>query len=106
MTPELKTRWLDALKSGEYEHGTGALMFEDDPYGPYGSRYCGLGVLLDIEGCLNVDGDNDLYHSEGMPTEKFLNQVGLDSAYAEKLANVNDDANDFDDIIQMIEQEV
>ena len=48
MTPELKDRWLDALKSGEYEHGTGALMFEDDPYGPYGSRYCGLGVLLDM----------------------------------------------------------
>jgi len=104
MTPELKDRWLDALKSGEYEQTTGSLMTEHDDF--QGESYCCLGVLLDIEGCLNVYGDNDLYHSKGMPTEKFLNQVGLDSDYAELLSISNDAHNDFDYVIKMIEKEV
>ena len=105
MDRELKDRWLDALKSGEYEQGTGSLMFEDDSYGPYGSRYCCLGVLLDIEKCLE-ENPKERWHSEGMPTEKFLKVVELDRHCADVLASVNDDSNDFDDVIQMIEQEV
>ena len=105
MRKSLKDKWLDALKSGEYEQGTGSLMFEDDYYGPYGSRYCCLGVLLDIEKCLE-ENPKERWHSEGMPTAKFLKVVGLDSVYADILANVNDDSNDFDDVIQMIEKEV
>jgi hypothetical protein len=102
MRKSVKTRWLDALKSGEYEQGTGSLMFEDDSYG---SRYCCLGVLLDIEKCLE-ENPKERWHSEGMPTKKFLKVVGLDSDYADGLASVNDDSNDFDDVIKMIEQEV
>jgi len=103
MNKELKDRWLDALKSGEYEQTTGSLMQEHDGHESYG--YCCLGVLLDIEKCLE-ENPKERWHSEGMPTEKFLKVVGLDSAYADILANVNDDSNDFDDVIQMIEQEV
>jgi hypothetical protein len=102
MRKSLKDRWLDALKSGEYEQGTGSLMFEDDSYG---SRYCCLGVLLDIEKCLE-ENPKERWHTEGMPTEKFLKGVELDSHCADVLASVNDDSNDFDDVIQMIEQEV
>tara|TARA_R110002074_G_C12406569_1_gene654636 strand:+ start:663 stop:992 length:330 start_codon:yes stop_codon:yes gene_type:complete len=107
MRKSVKTRWLDALKSGEYEQGTGSLMFEDDSYyGPAGgSRYCCLGVLLDIEKCLE-ENPKERWHTEGMPTEKFLKVIGLDSSYAQMLANVNDDSDNFDDVIQMIEKEV
>src|SRR5690242_19381506 len=39
MTPEIKQRWIAALRSGKYKQGTGTLRSED------GERYCCLGVL-------------------------------------------------------------
>lgn len=42
MTPELKTRWLAALRSGEYSQVRGTLKNRDG--------YCCLGVLCEIAG--------------------------------------------------------
>lgn len=41
MNPELKAQWLEALRSGRYQQGTGALRNSDQ-------CYCCLGVLADI----------------------------------------------------------
>jgi len=41
MNPEIKTKWLDALRSGKYKQGRGRLRDLDD-------KYCCLGVLCDI----------------------------------------------------------
>lgn len=41
MKPEIKERWLKALRSGEYEQGESALKTNDD-------KFCCLGVLCDL----------------------------------------------------------
>lgn len=40
MNPRIKQLWLDALRSGDYEQGTGRLRT--------GNRFCCLGVLCDL----------------------------------------------------------
>lgn len=44
MNPEIKQKWLTALRSGDYHQGTGALKKEVGPE----TQYCCLGVLCDI----------------------------------------------------------
>lgn len=41
MKPEIKAKWVAALRSGEYEQGKGALRTAND-------KFCCLGVLCDI----------------------------------------------------------
>lgn len=41
MNQEIKARWVDALRSGDYEQGTGTLRNRDD-------KFCCLGVLMDL----------------------------------------------------------
>lgn len=43
MDKALKTKWLEALRSGKYKQGRYGLRSEDD-------RFCCLGVLCDISG--------------------------------------------------------
>lgn len=43
MDAELKTKWVSALRSGEYKQGRGKLRSEDD-------CYCSLGVCCDVSG--------------------------------------------------------
>lgn len=42
-------KWLDALRSGEYEQGIGQMS--------HGSKYCCLGVAAHLEGILGRDED-------------------------------------------------
>lgn len=44
LNPEIKTKWLEALRSGEYEQGKGYLHYEDQGE----QHYCCLGVLCEI----------------------------------------------------------
>jgi hypothetical protein len=44
MTPELKARWIEALESGEYAKGEGAMKYGP----PDGIKWCCLGVLCDL----------------------------------------------------------
>ena len=44
---ELKIRWLEALRSGEYQQGTGRLRGTDSEGQ---SKFCCLGVLADLMG--------------------------------------------------------
>lgn len=43
--PEIKKRWIEALRSGEYEQAIGVLRKTD---GVGRQRYCCLGVLCDV----------------------------------------------------------
>jgi hypothetical protein len=44
MHPELKKKWLEALRSGEYKQGQGCLRKSTSE----GDKFCCLGVLTDI----------------------------------------------------------
>lgn len=45
MNPEVKKKWIDALRSGNYEQGRGTLIEENTDKT---RQYCCLGVLADI----------------------------------------------------------
>lgn len=51
MNPEIKALWLEALRSGEYEQGIGALHSYEDGK----DYYCCLGVLCDLAIKAGVD---------------------------------------------------
>lgn len=120
MNPEYKTKWLDALRSGEYGQGTGALRTKDD-------TYCCLGVLADIcvkEGLASwVESDSDpeefayvVSLPEGREDGAYLpakiaDHVGVDrlgrrGTGLQTLANLNDDSgHTFEQIADIIEEE-
>lgn len=124
MNPEIKQRWLDALKSGKYKRGTTRLKVvpvdDDEPV-----RYCCLGVLCDLYvkdhpdttkwwcNSLEFMDENGVSHVE----EHYLPGVvrewaGIDhwspKADCHVLADVNDRAPEIDDsfncVIPLIEK--
>lgn len=42
MNPEIKTKWVEALRSGKYKQGKKSLRSRE------GDKYCCLGVLCDL----------------------------------------------------------
>lgn len=119
MKADIKERWLEALRSGEYVQGTGLLRTEDD-------TYCCLGVLCDLavqDGvvewersvCLECDGDCDHWHvrahSGNLPQE-VCEWAGLPNGdpavnvdgTVQYLAELNDNGTTFDRIAELIEQ--
>jgi hypothetical protein len=60
MDPEIKTRWVEALRSGRYEQGRKALRFQGE--------YCCLGVLCALEGWPTESDTTDPYQ----PIERLL----------------------------------
>lgn len=57
MNPEVKAKWIAALRSGDYVQGQGALR--------RGDKYCCLGVLCDLK--LREDGQ-EWFHRPGIST--------------------------------------
>lgn len=132
MNPEIKKRWTDALRSGNYQQTTGVLhRFKDDNVG-----YCCLGVLCDLaaqEGVVNErqDGyeysifeDNIRPTYDGSATElplsvqewagfekyesnpTFKNQWVNSTGHGfNTLAEVNDNGGTFEDIAKIIEEQ-
>ena len=87
MDPHWKEVWLEALKSGRYQKGQGALYVygDDDPdevCKPV--AYCCLGVLADI--CPLVVAEDD-----GQLTEDSLALIGITKAQQNTLIGLNDD---------------
>jgi hypothetical protein len=68
MNPEVKARWVAALRSGKYAQGAGALR--------KGDCFCCLGVLCDV---LDPDGwENDFHQNvKGMPSLKVYEEAGF-----------------------------
>ena len=93
MDKRLKTRWLKALRSGEYEQGRGKLAVETDS----GARFCCLGVLVDItEGFTERDGDlfcdspAQSAQTKHSLSNRLLDKFGLTRRQQEELINRND----------------
>jgi hypothetical protein len=107
MNPEIKKKWIEALRSGEYKQGKGYLN--------QGDNYCCLGVLCDIavkSGLdVNVDTAYGVTHFDGrngaLP-RKVQDWAGLNAidpvVAGQHLASWNDDFDkSFDDIAKLIE---
>jgi len=130
MKAEVKERWLQDLRSGEFKQGKGVLRTKSD-------EFCCLGVLCNIidpnawEGTVShwVDQAENEYGGKGAdveayiypqplsPTEdlggevlhtflssKFLQEVGLKKSLAHALAELNDEGNSFEALAEMIEE--
>lgn len=102
MNPELKARWVEALRSGEYEQGYAKLRSTDD-------TYCCLGVLYDID-----VGDWVRTKSEGYlvgdryannHVSQYLQSVDVNWQASNKLVDMNDfERKTFAQIADWIEQ--
>ena len=104
MNEDIKTKWLKALRSGEYKQGHGALQGEE-------GGYCCLGVLCDI---MDPD-DNYVWRGCTYLPLLAMHEAGLDSAnpevfkkgYASTLAGLNDsEETSFDQIADLIEEQL
>lgn len=105
MPQELKTKWIEALESGEYKQGQHVLCND--------GAYCCLGVLQHI-----VDGDVERSvtdESLTMPTEKWYASNGIELKELESprwkwedttLSALNDDGMNFEDIANFILRKV
>lgn len=103
-------KWIEALRSGQYQQGAGSLNRE--------GRFCCLGVLCDlidpnawVSGFgAHTRGDAPkafhyrmgLYH--GYPPPEVCESAGLDFKEARRLANMNDKGATFEEIAQDIER--
>lgn len=109
MNPEIKTKWLEALRSGKYKQGKNFLRIED--------RFCCLGVLCDIIDPTkwSDSGHRNNVTYEGcqtMPTRDFLQAVGIPKypvmdgqleSCAGAFAEMNDNGKTFEEIAAAIE---
>lgn len=120
MNPEVKTKWLEALRGGEYKQARGVLRTAED-------GYCCLGVLSQIasdEGVMPQPEKSQYGESyawvnkDGMTTNNMylpkdvMAWSGLDSSSGEinngncncNLAKMNDKGHTFDEIADIIEE--
>jgi hypothetical protein len=111
MNPEVKARWVEALRSGRYEQIQKWLHTE--------TGYCCLGVLCDLSGLGQWQGrtmgrDNffafvehdkvyDAQSGDGFPTGGVDQWAGLDFGRYEVIAKMNDDGKSFSEIADWIE---
>lgn len=126
MNKEIKKEWIAALKSGEYEQGTGLLHYEQDDE----IKYCCLGVLCDLavkKGIIkppgtvkyNFSDQTAYYYGTGehkivsvLPTEVAnWAEITQDGHFYENhgeviksLATINDDGANFEEIAKIIEE--
>jgi len=113
MNPELKAKWIAALRSGDYRQGRGMLksVYRED-------TYCCLGVLCDVSGMGRwVHKDDDglkstyyEYHSHcsgGRLPWGMGSDIGLPAESQELLISMNDTdehQKSFDEIADYIEK--
>lgn len=106
MNPEIKQRWLEALRGGRYTQGRGQLRNENQ-------CFCCLGVLCDISGLGRWDPDNsyvmpgDPAGSSGLsyPPLSLQAEIGLPIQARNVLAAMNDSqARSFAAIADWIEE--
>lgn len=106
MDPELKARWIEALRSGEFEQGYSLLKYSSGNAGE-SPKYCCLGVLSEL--CLiplegyTWDGEamfifpgNEGRASIEMPPREWLRSKGISNDVSKIIANMNDGAGTYD----------
>lgn len=112
MEPELKGKWVEALRSGKYEQGQGSLRSADN-------RFCCLGVLCDLivqeergvwtqphgpESSLWFTYSKDPVDNRiGFLPQVMLTDLGLDYDLQRDFASLNDSDASFEYIADQIE---
>jgi hypothetical protein len=99
MNKKVKTKWLEALRSGKYKQGKARLKRE--------GKYCCLGVLCDISNLrtwVSVE-DGDLYAGCSMLAHYEVSAwAELPEAQQYILASINDSSIDYTDSIKYIQE--
>ena len=115
MVKEVKEKWINALRSGEYEQGKGKLRKDNN--------YCCLGVLCDIYNKETGDGewvlkyklgDNNVFNFntnresvDDVLSYNIANWAGLvnnnPNIITKAIAGINDDGATFEEIANLIE---
>lgn len=107
MKQELKTRWIAALRGGEYQQGKGRLRREES----MGDSFCCLGVLCDL---VSKDGwhrtDNGSWKfvfgndfGIGFLPVPFRQAVDLPQKVTDQCINLNDNGDTFPVIADYLE---
>lgn len=109
MNPEIKAKWVAALRSGEYKQGTNRLKMAD--------RFCCLGVLCDLHSketgqqWVDMPGAQGAwyYRQCGLPAFTVVEWAGLDSCDPapegyDPLSVLNDQGRTFAEIADLIEK--
>lgn len=107
MKPEIKKIWIEALRSGKYQQGQGALK--------EGDSFCCLGVLCDLYDSTGWDPAPNDNRSKKLSFQSFMGAPSLDvldwSKFPQALLQDYIDANDIHDltfhqIADMIEEKL
>lgn len=104
MTPELKAKWVEALRSGKYKQGTGRLLRA----GRDGYKHCCLGVLCEVAGYQRGEGDVYL-DKQSIPLTYSLDDhtdliLGITPSVESFLIRMNDGGLTFAEIANHIEK--
>jgi hypothetical protein len=112
MNPDIKKRWLDALRSGKFKQGREALRSNHGG----DTRHCCLGVLCELaveDGVARRKGNRYLDCSEILPRD-VQHWAELDDpnpsvrgqGFSVCLAEMNDSGKDFNAIADIIEEQL
>lgn len=80
MGPRTMQKWINALRSGEYDQGAGDLF--------KGGQYCCLGVLCDVLGYQPSEGDYDFVTPKAKRPVNAVGGIGPDSESNEGIAGL------------------
>lgn len=105
MNPEWKEKWIKALRSGEYEQGVNRLKRD--------GKFCCLGVLCDISGMAEWEGNAYMGNESILPYE-LAEKMGITPwgdlafglTFGLTLTHLNDSGRSFGDIADIIEKEL
>lgn len=107
MNSEIKTKWLEALRSGKYTQGRRVLRSIQD-------EYCCLGVLCDLiapEKWVKSDYGTEMFFlsdtgdkKRHFPSNSILKTAGLSLENGDTLASKNDCGESFEEIAKYIEE--
>ncbi len=100
MNPEIKAKWLEALRNGKYKQRQGQLCKNEG--------YCCLGVLAEVCEVPYSGTEHRIYKFNdtercGFPTEDWIKSLGLNPELAGNLATANDKGSTFEEIADTIE---
>ena len=111
MNPKIKAQWLVALRSGDYQQGKSLLHYQVLHYEDrYEDRFCCLGVLCDLyaKDTGNTWESNgsvcNMHRSDQLIPPQVQEWAGLKHSNPMGLAGRNDNGATFEEIAELIEE--